>query len=176
MQIKQMQEEDDLSDDEIQNQMEHSRYYSFMKQKAKKDQIKEMEKRQNNMDAELGNFMGGFTEDKGGNMHKSAFDSTNSGTNSKKSVPTLGSKSSSIPGSSQIFKSSGMMINQKKVTIPKSGNDLKLSATQSTSVNPAEKKKSYVPGNSMAAFFKQSTSDRFSSHASGQNLKATTKA
>ena len=40
-----MQEEDDLSDDEIQNQMEHNRYYSFMRQKAKKDQIKEMQKR-----------------------------------------------------------------------------------------------------------------------------------
>ena len=128
------------------------------------------------MDAELGNFMGGLMEDKGGNMHKSAFDSTNSGTNSKKSAPTLGSKSSAIPGSSQIFKSNALMINQKKVTILKSGNDLKLPATQSTSMNPAEKKKSYVPGNSMAAFFKQSNSDRFSSHASGQNLKAAKKA
>lgn len=175
MQIKQMQEEDDLSDDEIQNQMEHNRYYSFMRQKAKKDQIKEMEKRQNNMDAELGNFMNDITEDKGQNMHKSAFDSTNSGTNSKKSIPTLGSKGSTIPGS-QKFLGSSLMINQKKVTIPKSGNDLKLSTTQSTSVNPADKKKSYVPGNSMAAFFKQSTQDRFSSHASGQNLKASTKA
>lgn len=36
-----------------------------MRQKAKKDQIKEMEKRQNNMDAELGNFMNDITEDKG---------------------------------------------------------------------------------------------------------------
>ena len=42
MQMKKMQDEDDLSDDEIQKQMEHNQYYSFMRQKAKKDQLKEM--------------------------------------------------------------------------------------------------------------------------------------
>ena len=175
MQMKQMQEEDDLSDDEIQKQMEHNRYYSFMRQKAKKDQLKEMQKRQDDYEAELGSFMvGGNSDAKDKAVGKSAFDSTNSGTNSKKSIPTMGSKGSAITGSQKLNCST--MINQKKVTIPQSGIDLKPSLTQSTSVNTGDKKKSYVPGNSMAAFFKQSNQDRFSSHASGQNIKAGTKA
>ena len=111
-------------------------------------------------------------KEKAGGM--SAFDSTNSGTNSKKSIPTVGSKGSAITGSQKLNTST--MIGQKKVVIPQSGIDSKPSLTQSTSVNPTEKKKSYVPGNSMAAFFKQSNQERFSSHASGHNIKAGTKA
>jgi hypothetical protein len=40
-----MRDEDDLSEDELQKQMDNNKYYSFMKNKAKKDAMKEMEKR-----------------------------------------------------------------------------------------------------------------------------------
>jgi hypothetical protein len=43
--MKNLIEEEELSDDEIIKQMEHNKYYSFMREKAKKEQLKEMEKK-----------------------------------------------------------------------------------------------------------------------------------
>lgn len=71
--------------------------------------------------------MVGIADDKDKAASKSAFDSTNSGTNSKKSIPTLGSKTSILSGSQKFNNST--MLNQKKVTIPKSSADLKLIGT-----------------------------------------------
>ena len=51
MEMKELIEEEELSDDEIIKQMEHNKYYSFMRERAKKDQLKEIEKKNEQIDA-----------------------------------------------------------------------------------------------------------------------------
>jgi len=51
--MKELAEEEELSEDEINNQMENQRYFAFMKEKTKKDQLRLLEKRQEEQEREV---------------------------------------------------------------------------------------------------------------------------
>ena len=55
--MKQLIEEDELSETEIQQAMEQSRYYNTMKNKKIKDQIKSMEQRHKQLDDEMKDYL-----------------------------------------------------------------------------------------------------------------------
>jgi hypothetical protein len=56
MEMKQLIEDEELSDDEVIKQMEHNKYYSFMRERAKKEQLKEIEKKNEEIDEQLQNL------------------------------------------------------------------------------------------------------------------------
>lgn len=64
MEMKELIEEEELSDDEIIKQMEHNKYYSFMRERAKKEQLKEIEKKNEEIDAQLENMCIDLDEEK----------------------------------------------------------------------------------------------------------------
>jgi hypothetical protein len=64
MEMKQLIEDEELSDDEIIKQMEHNKYYSFMRERAKKEQLKEIEKKNEQIDAQLENMCIDLDEEK----------------------------------------------------------------------------------------------------------------
>ena len=53
MQMKQLIEEEDLSDEEVIKQMEINKQYTVMRQRAKEEQLKNMEKRNEEIDEQL---------------------------------------------------------------------------------------------------------------------------
>ena len=57
LQMKQLIEEEELSEDEIKQQMEQSRYFAFLRENRRKEQLKSMEAKEKEMEAELGEFM-----------------------------------------------------------------------------------------------------------------------
>ena len=57
LQMKQMIEEEELSEEEIQKQIETNKYYNFMKQKKLQDQMKSMEERHDKMNNEMDEFL-----------------------------------------------------------------------------------------------------------------------
>ena len=56
MQMKQLIEEEDLSDEEVIKQMEINKQYTVMRQRAKEEQLKNMEKRNEEIDEQLQNM------------------------------------------------------------------------------------------------------------------------
>ena len=64
MEMKQLIEEEELSDDEVIKQMEHNKYYSFMRERAKKEQLKEIEKKNEEIDIQLQNMCVDLDEEK----------------------------------------------------------------------------------------------------------------
>ena len=57
LEMKQLIEEEELSEDEIQKQMEQSRYFAFLRENRRKEQLKSMEAKEKAMEEELGEFM-----------------------------------------------------------------------------------------------------------------------
>lgn len=51
--LKEMQEEEEMSEDEIRQQIDFSKYYKFLQKKNKQDQIKEIKEREKQMEQEL---------------------------------------------------------------------------------------------------------------------------
>ena len=51
--MKELAEEEELSEDEINQQLENQRYFNFMKEKTKKDQLRLLEKRQKEQEQEV---------------------------------------------------------------------------------------------------------------------------
>jgi hypothetical protein len=56
MEMKQLIEEEELSDDEIIKQMEHNKYFSFMRERAKREHLKEIDKKNLEIDEQLQNM------------------------------------------------------------------------------------------------------------------------
>ena len=55
--LKQLAEEEDLSDNEIQQQVEINEYYKHMREKSLKDKLKQMDMREKEMEEELGGLV-----------------------------------------------------------------------------------------------------------------------
>jgi len=129
MKMKDLIEEEDLSDDEVIKQMEHNKHYHQMKERAKREQLKEIDKKNELIDAQLENMCIDLDEEKRINKLKLKRQTTQEEQSTKaQSKTTL----KTVKGPLKFSVSS--MLNKKKVT----------------SEEGAAPKKSYTPSGGMA--------------------------
>lgn len=118
LQMKQLIEEEELSEDEIKQQMEQSRYFAFLRENRRKEQLKSMEAKEKEMEAELGEFMVDLNQKalkRGNTLPKEQ--ETATGSNATSKTTTTVHQSVTKPLFGGIASIAAARLNQKKVQL-----------------------------------------------------------
>ena len=79
LKMKELAQEEELSENEIKEQIENNKYFKFLRDKRQKDHIIEMEKKEKDMDEEMGDLLVDMNQSLSLNIKKAKSLNTTSG-------------------------------------------------------------------------------------------------
>ena len=87
LKMKELAQEEELSENEIKEQIENNKYFKFLRDKRQKDHIVEMEKKEKDMDEEMGDLLVDKNQSLSLNIKKAKSLNTTSGKSQAGSTP-----------------------------------------------------------------------------------------